>query len=206
MTRRLFAAFAAVLSVGVAVAAPVPKVPPPPSPKASATVTLATAKVNGQFLQITGSVTIMETVMQQEVTIRNGQQVIVAVPVTLSRHVLQTYQMVLKGTKATTADGKEISEEDLAKKLGDGGAVVQVNGALDPEWKKVFADDIIFLESNNVGVKPGFGIAPGGGAVIRPLPIRPIIRPALPPIEELPVEKPVEKKDEQKEPKKEEKE
>ena len=197
MTRRLFATVAAVLSVGVAVAAPVPKAPPQPTPKAAATVTLATAKVNGQFLQITSSVTVMETVIQQEVVEQGGKQVTIAKAVVQPRQVQQIYQMTLQGTKATTADGKEIAEEDLVKKLGDGAAVVQVNGTLDPEWKKLFADDVIFLEPNRGGVKPGFGggigVVPGGPAI---LPAQPPIQveilpvaPPPPPPPPLPVEK-----------------
>jgi hypothetical protein len=186
MTRRLFATAAAALSVGVAVAAPVPKAPPAPAPKASATLTLATAKMNGQFIQITSSVTVMETAMQQEVVVQDGQQVTIAKPVIRSRQVQQTYQMTVQGTKATTADGKELSDDDLAKKLGDGAAVVQAPANLDPEWKKLFANDVIFLEPKavarpgGVGFGGGIGVAPGGPVVMP--------APALVPIQAVPVQ------------------
>lgn len=164
MTRRLLTA--AVLCTAAAYAAPVPKAPPPPAPKTSANLQLGTAKMNGELIQITQTVDQISYVMVQEVVDQNGQQVTVTKQVPQTRQVQQVYNMTLKGTKASTADGKEIAEEDLAKKLADSTAVVRCYQAFDPEWKKLFADDVIFLEPNNVGVvRPGF---PGGG--VRPLP------------------------------------
>lgn len=195
MTRRLFAA-AAALSVGVAVAAPVPKTTPAPAPKAPATLTLATAKMNGQFIQITRTMDVPVSVVVQEVIEQNGQQVTVNKVVTQMRQQQQVYQMTVQGTKASTPDGKEISDEDLAKKLGDGAAVVQAPANLDPEWKKLFADDVIFLEPKvvarpgGVGIGGGIGVVPGGPAV---LPVQPPavieVVPLPPPLPPPPVEK-----------------
>ena len=95
---------------------------------------------------------------------------------TITKMVTQTrqrefsYQMPLTGLKASTADGKEISGDDLEKKLADPTAVVQVQPGFDPEWKKLFADDVIFLEAGR-NVLPGVG---GPGGALRP------IAPALP--------------------------
>lgn len=174
MTRRLFAAVAA-LSVGVAVAAPVPKTAPPPAPKTGATVQLATAKVTGEAIVVTHAVNQMVAVPVTETIVQNGQQVTVTKYVTQTVQSQQTYQMTLKGTKASTADGKEIAADDLAKKLGDGAAVVQVPVGFDPEWRKLFADDVVFLEPAWNG--PPGGLLPGG-PVARPLPA------PLPPIVE----------------------
>jgi hypothetical protein len=171
MTRRLFASVAAALSVGVAAAAPVPKTAPPPAPKTGATVQLATAKVSGEMIVLTATTSQMVAVPVTETIVQNGQQITVTKYVTETRHVPVTMQMVLKGTKASTADGKEIAEDDLAKKLGEGGAVVQVPVGFDPEWRKLFADDVVFLE-------PNLNRGPGGGLLAPPV-ARPL--PALPP-------------------------
>jgi hypothetical protein len=172
----------AALIVGVASAAPVPKAPPPPSPKSGATIQLATAKVNGEAIQISQQVSLMEVVMVPEVVQQNGQQVTVYKQQVVQRQMPQTVQMPLKGTKASTADGKEIAEDDLAKKLGDGAAVVQVPPGFDPEWKKVFADDVIFLEANPAALPGGGRLAPlpapafpGGG----PVPVPAVAPPAI---------------------------
>lgn len=195
MTRRLFALAAAALSVGVAAAAPVPKTTPAPAPKAPATLTLASAKMNGQFIQITRSVDVTEYISVQEVIEQNGQQVTITKAVPRMKQVQQTYQMTLQGTKASTSDGKEISDDDLAKKLGDGAAVVQAPANLDPEWKKLFADDVIFLEPKvvarpgGVGVGGGIGVAPSGPALV-PIQAVPVqVIEAVPPPPPLPVEK-----------------
>lgn len=199
MIRRLFATAVAALSVGVAVAAPVPKAIPAPSPKTSATLTLATAKMNGQFIQVTRTVDVTEYRAVQEVVEQNGQQVTITKTVPTIRQVAQTYQMTVQGTKASTPDGKEISDDDLAKKLSDGAAVVQAPANLDPEWKKLFADDVIFLEPKavarpgGVGIGGGIGVVPGGPAILPAQPpvqveILPVAPPPPPP-PPLPVEK-----------------
>lgn len=189
MTRILAAAL---LCAGVAAAAPVPKAPPAPAPKASASLTLATAKVSGQMIQVTSSVTLMEAVVQPEVVNQNGQAVTINKVVTRARQIPQTYQMPLQGIKATTADGKEVGEDELAKKLGDGGPVVQAPANMDPEWKKLFADDVIFLEPP---VMSGPGRFPGGGPAILPaLPALPPGQVEIVPLPPPPVLVPVEKK------------
>jgi hypothetical protein len=197
MTRFLFTVLFA--SSTVAVAAPVPKAPPPPNPKSPALLSLATAKVNGQHLQITDAVQM--TTYVQTVKMVNGQQVVEATPTIQVR--TQTYQMALTSTKATTADGKELDADALTKKLGDGGAVVRCLQTIDPEWRKLFADDVIFLEPHPTVTAIGRGpialpavqVAP---AVIRPLPAPPVAPP--PPVEEKKDEKKAEenKKEEKK--------
>jgi hypothetical protein len=172
---------AVLLGAGVAAAAPVPKAPPPPAPKAGTTLQLSTAKMSGENIQITQMYDQVTYVSVQETIEQNGQQVVVTRAVPQVRQVAQTYQMALKGVKASTADGKEISEEDLAKKLADTTAVVQVPANFDPEWKKLFTDDVIFLQPGNAGVvRPGVirggpailpAVPPGGGPVLQPLPV-----------------------------------
>lgn len=167
MTRQFLAAAVALGVVGIAAAAPVPKAAPAPAPKAGATLQLATAKMSGEVIQMT----LLYDSMVSKVVVQNGRQVVVTETVKTP----VTQQIVLKGTKATTADGKEISEEDLAKKLADPTAVVQVPAGFDPEWKKLFADDVIFLEpARNAGIgRPGVIIRPGGPAVLPVIPVNP---------------------------------
>lgn len=167
MTRTLLAAAVAVAVAAAATAAPVPKTPPAPAPKAGASVQLASAKLNGEVIQITLTYDQTVSVPVTETVEQNGQQVTVTKLVQQTKQVSYMNQMPLKGTKATTADGKEVSEEDLAKKLADTTAVVQVPTGFDPEWKKLFADDVIFLEpAKNVGV-----IGRPGGGIVRPVPL-----------------------------------
>lgn len=185
---------AAALAGGVAVAAPVPKAPPVPSPKSQAAFVLGTAAVldqkgNGPVLKF--SYEIQPAASSVDPAIGGRPR-----PPRVS-----TVQYTLEGVKVTTADGKELTGDDLTKKLSEPVAAVRSATAFDAEWRKLFADDVVFVEL----VRPvGGGVIgpnPGGG-VVRPLPIRPGIRPVLPPVEELPVEKkeekPVEKKEEKK--------
>ena len=157
------------LLTAAALAAPVPKGPPPPAPKSGTTVTLATAKLNGETIQVSQSVSVTEVVMVPEVVQQGGEQVTIYKQQFAMRQVPVTTQMMVKGTKVTTADGKEVAADDLAKKFGDGAAVVTVQPGFDPEWRKLFADDVLFLEPTNArggGFGPGF---PGGGPVILPV-------------------------------------
>ncbi|MFY7951181.1 MAG: hypothetical protein ACOVT5_01620 [Armatimonadaceae bacterium] len=177
------------LTAALATAAPVPKAPPAPAPKTSASLTLATAKVSGQMIQVTQTVSTITYVVVPLVRVVNGQNVTVMTQEPKMQQVTQTYQMALKGIKASTADGKEVGEDDLAKKLGDGGPVVQVPANMDPEWKKLFADDVIFLEPP---VMSGPGRFPNGGQAI--LPALPPGQVEIIPLPPPPVLVPVEKK------------
>jgi hypothetical protein len=140
---------AAVLAVGaLAAAAPVPKLPAQPAPKAAASATLCVAKSVGggqievqSVQQVTRAVPFVETIEQ------NGQQVNITRMNYVTESVPVTTRMNLTTSKITAADGKDVSADDAAKRLGDGGAVVQVQGAFDPEWRKLFADDVLFLET-----------------------------------------------------------
>ncbi len=198
MTRVLLAALVA---AGGAAAAPVPKAPPPPNPKAGATFQLSAAKSvgNGQ-LELSSTVTVMRTVAVTENRAVGGQQVQVTFMKQVPEQVAMTTRVVLTGVTATTADGKELDEDALAKRLGDGGAVVQVPAGFDPEWRKVFSDDVVFLELKATAGVPRAGrVAP---AVLRPALIPPPALPPPPPPPPPPVEKKEDKKDEKKEEKK----
>ena len=185
---------AAVVGAGVAaVAAPVPKGPPPPSPQASASFTLGTAVLDnaakaGPRIKLEYAADgVASTLPVVKPGVGGGA-------VGVRRQFI-----TLAAVKVTTADGKELTGDDLTKKLSQPVAAVRSTAAFDAEWKKLFADDVLFIEPNP---QP----APGGGAVnpvlpggvIRPLPggriVRPVIRPGVLPVEEPPVEKKEEKK------------
>lgn len=180
---------------GVAVAAPVPKAPPTPSPKSPAAFLLGTAVVLDQK----GRGPVLRFSYTRE-SVASSVDPAVGVPARPPRPVNTSY--MLDGVKVTTADGKELTGDDLTKKLAEPVAAVRSATAFDAEWRKLFADDVLFVElvrpdgGGVVRPVPGGGANPfnPGGGVVRPLPIRP----PLPPIEELPVEKPVEKKEEKK--------
>lgn len=195
MLRRCLA-FAAFLGGAVAAAAPVPKSPPPPAPKTNATFQLGIAKTNGEMIQLTYSMdqSIATTVAVEKVI--DGKNVTVTEVQYQTRTVPVTMNLSAKAVKATTADGKELDSEDLSKALANGAAVVRTYTAFDPEWKKLFTDDVIFLDTtvraNAIGGAGGF-VRP---AVIRPLPAPLPVAPALPPVIEKfePAPVPVEKK------------
>ncbi len=166
---------------GLAVAAPVPKAPPPPAPKTSANLTLGTGTLNGQLIQITYP----------------APPVLLANPganAAVNRPATRTMSVQLAAVKVTTADGTELTGDDLKKKLAEMPAVARSTVALDPEWRKLFADDMLFIEPSGKPAAPG-AVLPGGGAVIRPGVIRPAL-PVVPPVEKLPVKE--EKKEEKK--------
>jgi hypothetical protein len=169
----------------VAVAAPVPKATPAPAPKTPANLTLGTATLDGTRVKIAYEMP------------PGAIDPLSSAPPRVGRPTLRTTSVLLASVKVTTADGKELTGDDLTKKLGESPAVARSTTALDPEWKKLFADDILFIEPNGKAAVGGLApAAPGGGAIIRPLPIR---RGAvLPPVEEPPVEKKEEKKEEKK--------
>lgn len=197
MTRTLMVTL---LAASVSGAAPVPKGPPPPNPKTSANLALGTAKMagNGQIEFQSVQMSYRAVPVTETVTV-NGQQVTVTRTVAQPQATTTTYRLAVAGTKATGADGKEIDADELARRLGDGGAAVRVVGTMDPEWRKLFADDVVFLEASGVSTLPaaGVNIRPG---VIQALPIRPAIAPPLPvaPPPPPPAEKKEDKKDEKK--------
>lgn len=176
----------AVLAGGVAAAAPVPKSPPVPSPKTQASFLLGTATVvDGKALQFS------YTLPATPVSAVNPASGIGPRP---PRPVTSSYQ--LESVKVTTADGKELTGDDLTKRLSEPVAAVRCSGEFDAEWRKLFAEDVLFVELNTV--RPGGGVInPLGGGVVRPLPGTRLLRPVTP-VEEVPEVKPVEKKEEKK--------
>lgn len=177
---------ALLLTAGVAsaaVAAPVPKATPAPTPKTPANLTLGTATLDGTRVKITYDAP------------PAAIDPLSSAPPRVGRPLTRTTSVLLASVKVTKADGTELTGDDLTKRLGESPAVARSVTAIDPEWKKLFADDVLFIEPNGKAANP---FAPGGpgGAVIRPLPVR---RGAvLPPVEEPPVEKKEEEKKEEK--------
>lgn len=176
---------------GFAVAAPVPKAASAPTPKTPATLTLGTATLDGTRVKITYDAP------------PPAVDPLSSVPPRVGRPTLRTTSVLLTSIKVTTAEGKELTGDDLAKKLGESPAVARSTTVIDPEWKKLFADDILFIEPNGKAANPFGPVGPGAnplnpGGVIRPLPIRPAIGRGVPPVEEPPVEKKEEKKEEKK--------
>lgn len=163
-------AAAALLAASVAVAAPVPKAPPPPNPKSTANLYLASAKMSGANIELTQTQQSARARMVTETVEVNG------VPTQVTKQIIEytptqvTMQMTTAGMKVTTADGKEVAADDIAKKIGDGAAVVRVIGTLDPEWRKMFADDVLFLEQ---GGAAGFVGRPGVVRVAPPVLVPP---------------------------------
>jgi hypothetical protein len=190
MLRVMLAALVAAGATFPLTAAPVPKAPPPPAPKAGATFTLSVAKsAGGGLLELSTTAAVSKAITVNTNEVVNGQQVQVTRTQYVTENVPVARRITLTGTKATTADGKELDEDALAKRLGDGGAVVQVPAGFDPEWRKLFTDDVVFLET-----KAAAGVAPPMMAA----PAR-LIRPALIPPPALPPPPPVEKREDKKE-------
>ncbi len=172
---------AATLAGSVAVAAPVPKAPPGPDPKASANFTLGTGVIADN--PRTGVKALRFTYEMPGLVASDPLIGGVGRP---PRPLTTSLQ--LTAIKVTTADGKELTGEDLEKKLAEAVPMVRSTVAFDAEWKKLFADDVLFLES----VRP----AVGGGGVINPLPGGGVVRPLpglIRPLPALPVDPPVEK-------------
>lgn len=183
------ALFLAAATAGVAIAAPVPKAAPAPSPKESATFMLGTATSDGQ--------TVKFSYVATTTTVFNG----IGARAPIVRPAERTTNYQLARVKVTTADGKELTGDDLTKVLANPTAAVRSTTPFDAEWRKLFADDVVFIEMVRAGGNAVGRPVIGGGGVIRPLPIRPALpvrpaRPVQPPAEEEPpVEKPaVEKK------------
>lgn len=78
------------------------------------------------------------------------------VPVTEKRTVtsVTTMEVALsaKDFKATGVDGKDIPAADLEKKLKGGAVVVMSFAPLSVDHRKVFKDDIVFIERTPVVV------------------------------------------------------
>lgn len=173
---------------GVAVAAPVPKVDPGPAPKASAAFVLGTA-----VLDPTAATPRLKFTAPNPLAAAGALGLAEDDPLVRPRATERTSNITLTRVKVTTADGTELTGDDLSKRFGTPTAVVRSTVAFDPEWKKLFADDMLFLEPSGQAAVPGRNpFAPG---VVNPLPaVRPggRIVPRVPPVE--PDPPPVEKK------------
>lgn len=153
-----------------------------------------TAKLVRNLVQVqeTVNVSVAKAVPVTVTTIEDGKEITVTrqeiVFETIQQQTVRNYS--LKGLKASDGKG-EIAEDDLKKKLEDGASVVISNGPLEKAWKKMFAEDVIFLETAGRmgGVRPGVRPLP---APINPGAGGPAILPIAPP--KL-VEAPIEKKD-----------
>ena len=130
-----------------AVAAPVPKTSPP-NPKSAAAATLVVLKgepgplavsmPNIVYVTKTGTRTVEVDGRQQAVQYTYQE------PVT----VMTTIAVDTSKGKVTTADGKELSADDLRAKLKAGmpAVLLPAGQAFDPEWRKLFADGVVFVE------------------------------------------------------------
>jgi hypothetical protein len=98
-----------------------------------------------------------------------------APPAVITREVPVTKMITVelgdvKDLKVTTADGKKVEVADAVKKLKDGGVVVvSADGKpVNPNFLKVFKDDVLVLTSPELSGPANQQVFPGGG--IRPRP------------------------------------
>jgi hypothetical protein len=92
----------------------------------------------------------------------------------------------VKDLKITTADGKKVDVADAVKQLKDGAVVVvSADGKpVNPNFLKVFKDDVLVLTAPELAAFPGVGPQPFPGGIRPRPPIRP--RPAPLPAQPLP--------------------
>ena len=169
----------------LAVAAPLPKTPPSPNPKTTAEAILGTIKqeANGSLMFHYMGIRSRASVVQEVVTnIVDGKEVTSTVNVT--RVTPEPYQIKLtlnvKTSRVTDTKGEVISEDDLKKRIEKDLTVVRLVAPIDAEWRKFFADDVLFLEPSTISIPRAGVIAP---LQIRPaIPLAPPIPPPAPPI------------------------
>jgi hypothetical protein len=169
-------------------AAPVPVAPPAPA-TGGAVPRLLEVKANadGKIM-----VTVMRTSMEK-VTVGGPVGPGGAPPAAITREVQVTKMVTVelgdvKDLKITTADGKKVEVTDALKQLKDGAVVVvSADGKpVNPNFLKVFKDDVLVLSSPELtgpaGVigRPGGPIRPVPPVGIQPLPAPPQAVPVNP--------------------------
>ena len=159
-------------------AAPLPKLPPPPSPKTTAEAILGTLRLDANgymsFVYI-GSQNKAVIAQEQITTLVDGKPVVTTVNITKIIVEPAEIKMLVhpKAARATDVKGEVVSEDDLKTRLAKDITVVRLSTPLDPEWRKFFADDVLFLEANGGGM-PRPVLAP-----VAPLPAPPLPRPFI---------------------------
>lgn len=179
--------------LSMAVAAPVPVAPPAPATTGPIPTLLEVkAGANGKVM-----VTVVRTTMEK-ITVGQGNAINPngAAPAVITKEVPVQKMMVVelgevKDLKITTADGKKVEVADAAMKLKDGGVVVvSADGkSINPNYLKLFKDDVLVLVSPELNAQPALtpvnpfpgGIRPRPPIQIQPLPAQPgIVLPAQP--------------------------
>ena len=155
-------------------AAPLPKLPPPPSPKTTAEAILGTLRLdaNGYMSFVYIGSQNKAVIAQELVTaIVDGKPVVTTVNITKIIVEPAEIKMLVhpKAARATDVKGEVVSEDDLKTRLAKDITVVRLSMPLDPEWRKFFADDVLFLEYANVGLpRPGLVALPPAAPPLPP--------------------------------------
>jgi hypothetical protein len=156
------------------IAAPLPKVAPAPAPKTSAEAIIGTLKLeaNGMMSFHYSGFRQKAVLAQETLTVLvDGKEVTSTVNITKLVPEPSQLRMNLpaKSNRITDVKGEAVPEDDLKKKLEGEVTVVRVMSQMDPEWRKFFADDVLFIEVGNLPVARG--VAGPGGALPVPPPI-----------------------------------
>lgn len=125
------------------------KEPAPLNPKAGSSFTLGHAKLKGESIEFTTTKQEFSQTAVKETVTKNGKPVeVVTLVEKLQKPVTQTNPQPLKVTIVTDSGGKELKGDELAKRLAEPVMAVNVYNGFDPEWRKLFPDDMIYLVPN----------------------------------------------------------
>lgn len=103
-------------------------------------------------LQMTQSVSVPQTVEVTVFKLIDGNQVPVKEKRTVTQVTTMEVALSAKDFKATGVDGKDIPMADLEKKVKGGAVAVMSFAPLSADQRKVFKDDIVFIERTPIVV------------------------------------------------------
>jgi hypothetical protein len=134
------------LLAGALLAAALPAADPPKEKTESAAVVVVHARVKDNLLEWYELQKTPHVQAKQVTETVDGKKVTKTVnEIAYATGVAQRAK-ALKDVKATDAQGKAVSADDLGKRFKDGGVAVVVSGKVSDELRKAFAADAIFLD------------------------------------------------------------
>lgn len=123
------------------------KIAPQLSPKQGVTFFLEQGRMKGAAVEVVSVPVYYALTPVKETVVRDGKTVEVTTMVDKQQRGRPSpSQIQLKNATVTTADGKQLTGDELAKKLAEPVMMVRLPRRADPEWRKLFSDDVFFLE------------------------------------------------------------
>ena len=158
----------------LAVAAPLPKLTPAPTPKGGSDISIGILTLEDNTIVFKRDFLPSRVTMVQKVETElvDGKETVVTKPVVETTYTQDTIKQIIdfRSNRVTTTKGEVIAEEDLRKLLTAEITAVMIPSNADPEWRKFFTDDVLFIEIAGVPLRRiVWGAGEGGFAPPQPM-------------------------------------